>query len=72
MRGRAMDEIDRAQAREEQDRGIALAMRKPTLTPCGICHNCAEPVHAAAEFCNAECREDYELREAARRARGGR
>jgi hypothetical protein len=66
-----MDEIDRAQAREEQDRRIALTLRKPQLIHCGICHNCAEPVHASAEFCNAECREDYELREAAR-SRAGR
>lgn len=66
-----MDEIDRAQAREQQDRDSALRVRKPQLTLCGICHNCAEPVHRNAEFCDADCREDYELREAAR-ARDGR
>lgn len=66
-----MDEIDRAQDREEQDRGIALAMRKPQLIPCGRCYNCAEPVSGMAEFCDAECREDYEMREAAR-TRSGR
>lgn len=66
-----MDEIDRAQAREEQDRSIALAMRKPHLIPCSICYNCGDPVPVYAEFCDADCCADYERREAAR-ARDGR
>jgi hypothetical protein len=66
-----MDEIDRAQEREQQDRTSALKIRKPQLIPCGSCYNCAEPVPSNAEFCNPECREDHELREAAR-ARAGR
>jgi hypothetical protein len=66
-----MDEIDRAQEREEKDRAWCLAQRKPVLAPCGICHNCAESVEGCAEFCDADCREDYELRESSR-ARSGR
>jgi hypothetical protein len=66
-----MDDIDRAQAREEQDRNLSLMARKPQLNPCGTCYNCSDPVHGVAEFCDADCREDYEMREAAR-ARAGR
>lgn len=66
-----MDDIDRAQARERQDREISLSLRRPVLTPVGICYNCAEPVEGSAEFCNADCREDYDLRDAAL-ARAGR
>lgn len=66
-----MGDIDCAQAREAQDREMFLAHRKPQLTPKGTCYNCLEPVPAIAEFCNADCLKDYELREAAR-ARAGR
>ncbi|MBZ0105423.1 MAG: hypothetical protein K8H84_07300 [Sulfuricella denitrificans] len=66
-----MDDIERAQEREAQDRELCLKHRKPQLTPCGICYNCAEPVEVVAEFCDKYCREDYELRESAK-ARAGR
>lgn len=66
-----MDEIDRAQAREQQDRDSALRVRKPQLVPCNICYNCGEQVSIYAEFCDADCCTDYERREAAR-ARDGK
>ena len=66
-----MDDIDRAQEREAKDRDLCLAQRKPQLIPCGVCYNCTKPVAGLAEFCDADCRDDYELREAAS-ARAGR
>lgn len=66
-----MDDIDRAQEREAKDRDLCLAQRKPVLMPCGICYNCSEPVHGMAEFCDGDCRFDYEQREKAK-ARAGR
>lgn len=66
-----MDDIERAQEREAKYRELCLAQRKPVLIPCGVCYNCAEPVAGLAEFCDADCREDYEQRESAK-ARAGR
>lgn len=60
-----MDDIERAQEREAKDRELCLKHRKPQLIPCGVCYNCGEPVPGRAEFCDAFCREDHELREAA-------
>lgn len=65
-----MDDIDRAQAREAQDRALALAVRKPQLKPCGVCYNCNELVSGNAEFCDSDCRADYEVRESARMRAG--
>jgi hypothetical protein len=58
-----MDDSDRATEREERDRSLAMAYRKPAPSACGACYNCNEPVKTGRIFCCAECREDYELRE---------
>lgn len=56
-----MDDIDRAQQREEQDRELALA---------GECHWCAASVAGEAHFCDTDCRRDFERDLAARRRAG--
>lgn len=61
-----MDEIDRAQEREQQDRDASIKARKPQVLPCGTCYNCGDPVEGIAEFCDSDCGKDYELREASR------
>lgn len=34
----------------------------PEAKACGMCLNCAEPVPDGRRWCDAECREDWELR----------
>ena len=67
-----MDDIDRAQQREEQDRELALAVaRRQTVLPAtGECHWCAASVAGEAHFCDICCREDFERELAARRRAG--
>ena len=56
------DAIDRGCEREELDRNLALMQRKPSgPTPTGICATCQRPVPEGAQFCDEECREDWEL-----------
>jgi hypothetical protein len=38
----------------------------------GLCRNCGSQCHAAAVYCDAECREDDELREKQRARLAGR
>lgn len=66
-----MDELDRAQAREEEMRADALARRKPALPAVGACYNCGEPLACGHLFCDAGCRDDWQHRENAR-LRAGR
>ena len=66
-----MDDIDRAQAREELDRSLAIAAaRKSVLPAIGECHNCAASVPPGALFCDTDCRDDQERYIAARRREG--
>jgi len=53
-----VDDIDRAQQREEQDRELALAVaRRQTVLPAtGECHWCAASVAGEAHFCDIDCR----------------
>ena len=64
------DIADDAERREAQHRADALKVRKPMLTPCGACHYCGESVRGSLLFCNADCRDDHEAMEAARRRNG--
>jgi hypothetical protein len=66
-----MDDSDRATAREELSREEANAYRKPTLKACGWCLNCTESIGLGALFCSADCRDDYQKAEDARRRNGG-
>ena len=64
-----MDFADIAANREQLDRDLAIraqSAHKPALVPNGCCYNCDEPVCADAEFCDSNCRDDYERREAAK------
>ena len=63
------DLIDDASAREALDRDLALALRKPVPVATGRCLNCDDEIPGAC-FCTAECQQDYEAREAAKRRNG--
>ena len=65
-----MDIYDQATEREEKDRALALQhaiAATPQLARCGVCHNCAEPVSIDLLFCDANCRDDWQLRNPAPR-----
>ena len=66
-----MDDIDRAQVREELDRSLAIAAaRKNVPQATGKCHNCAASIPPAALFCDTDCRDDHERYIDARRREG--
>jgi hypothetical protein len=59
------DQIDQANERAEQflahSLGKAATVRR--LTACGQCYNCDEPVEGDKTFCDADCRDDWQLRQ---------
>jgi hypothetical protein len=61
-----MDDSDRATAREEQERGLALAAalrRAPALHATGHCLYCgADGLAPGLRFCDAECRDGFDAR----------
>ena len=66
-----MDDIDRAQQREEMDRDLAIAAARQNALPfTGDCHNCGASVPDGWRFCDSDCRDDYEREIAARRREG--
>ncbi len=65
-----MDDADRSTEREEKARELALQYRKPSPLACGACLHCNIEVRPGQCFCDADCRDDYELAEAARRRNG--
>jgi hypothetical protein len=59
------DFADLAAEREQIDTARAIeAARRPstTLQPRGACHNCDAPLDKPALFCDAYCRDDWQLR----------
>lgn len=55
------DEIDRAQAQEEQLTAIAQRFRKPEGPKAtGVCLWCHDPVNPGIRWCSAGCRDDFE------------
>lgn len=55
------DIIDRGCEREALDRDIAIRLKKPRgPIPTGFCATCRREVREGAQFCDAECREDWE------------
>jgi predicted nucleic acid-binding Zn ribbon protein len=66
-----MDEADAADLTQEQALTAALRRRHATLPAVGQCYSCAEPVADGARFCDADCRQDWERAERARRMNGG-
>lgn len=67
-----MDDIDRAQEQEQKDRARALAaaLNRNSLPYIGQCYNCEASVPKGANFCDADCRTDYERQQAAQRRNG--
>lgn len=63
-----MDDIDRAAEQEEMHLAAALSARNPVLHYNGHCYNCGET--SAGIFCDADCRDDYQRYEAAKRRAG--
>lgn len=51
---------------EEMQREASLRYRKPTLSACGKCHNCDEPLAVNILFCDVDCRDDFEKRQKAK------
>lgn len=68
------DIADLAAEREQIDTARAIAAaRTPASTeprPCGLCHNCEAPLPDGAAFCDADCRDDWQLRQRHRGLRG--
>lgn len=70
-----MDDIDRAQAREEEFRADAEAERRRhwqanSLQPIGFCHWCNEPVRGKLLFCDKDCLQDHEAEQRRLRREG--
>jgi predicted nucleic acid-binding Zn ribbon protein len=64
------DIADDAERREAEHRAAALSVRKPTVTPCGFCHYCNEPLRSSLLFCNTDCRDDFQAQQDAKRRNG--
>lgn len=70
-----MDDIDRAQEREESDRAYAIgeALRAvPELPAQGLCYNCQSIVPSGVRWCDSDCCNDYIIRRNAEVRRSGR
>jgi len=69
-----MDDIDRAQERDQLLRDIALIEanhhRPPPTPPIGRCYNCESSVPPGVRFCDLDCRDDYDARKRAEARRG--
>lgn len=58
------DLLDQAQEREDREREAAIAAqrkRHAVLPDIGECYFCRTPTAAGRRFCDAECRDDYDL-----------
>lgn len=70
------DPVDRAvleQQRllERQLEAAKKAASAPRLVSTGHCHNCSERLGDSRLFCDADCRDDFQLRQARRKVNGG-
>lgn len=56
------DIADLAQEDMERDAPYILAASKKPAgpAPCGMCHNCEEPIAPETLFCDPDCRADWE------------
>lgn len=69
------DEIDRASEYEDKAREAAISNVRNTgshLPHTGYCYYCAEPIEAPNRFCDAGCRDSYELENRMRSISGKR
>lgn len=64
------DQLDQAQGFEELRRADALRDQalKPAMPFTGWCYNCTDAIEQGC-FCDADCRDDYELYEKQARQR---
>jgi hypothetical protein len=70
---RMADEVDRAQEQTEAyiDRARRNAAKQLLLAAHGYCYNCGEALNNGMQlFCDADCRQDYEIRQRQSRIRG--
>lgn len=66
-----MDIIDRGSQRAEEDLERALQVRKPSgPAPTGECLFCGVKLDGGRRWCDAGCRDDWDMLERRRRARG--
>ena len=75
VKGETMDDIDRAQEREQFDRDMSIRCQQEHmrwLDPDGACHFCAATVADGARFCDKDCLDDWQREQDARRIRGRR
>jgi hypothetical protein len=62
---RTADNSDLATQQEQVFLAAAMSHRKPEgPIACGHCLNCEEPLPRGARWCDADCRTDWEKREA--------
>lgn len=63
------DEIDMASDRDQiaRDCAIAAARKAVAITATGNCFYCGEPVITGLRFCNADCRDGWQIEQDAKR-----
>ena len=68
------DVSDQATFREEQERELSLAAARkntaPTLLATGRCHHCEAHIGPERRFCDADCRDGWEINRQAQERRG--
>ncbi len=66
------DDADRTDSKIEAAilDGIQRVRSGPALTWSGVCHYCDSEIAEPLRFCDADCRDDFERVERARRIRG--
>jgi len=68
-----MDDIDRSQAQQEALLAAQLSAARSAVKPLpwvGCCYNCETATPEGVNFCDADCREDYDRRAALHRRAG--
>lgn len=63
-----MDDLDRARHYQQREIDAALTRRRPVsgLRAVGCCHWCDAPVTGERRFCDKDCADDWERRQAKR------
>lgn len=57
-----MDDIDFAQKHDMDNTALACKVRKPEgPAPTGQCLACGSPLPGVGRWCDAECRDDWEI-----------
>lgn len=69
-----MDILDRAEEYEAKARKAALSQvsGENVVPRTGRCLACGEPTDGGRLFCDADCRDEYEVTQKRRRINGGR